>query len=121
VTSEDARTLRPLQARRKLDVLPEFTESAEFKQLAVLFKRVRNIAKNFTGDPTAATDGLLNEPSERALLREIEQRGPVIASSVEAGNGYRQAFAEASRFGPTVAKFFDDISMMPSCATLVSR
>ena len=85
VTSEDPRELRPLQARRKLDVLPEFTESPEFKQLAVLFKRVRNIAKNFTGDPSAATDGLLNEPSERALVREIEQRGPVIASSVEAG------------------------------------
>jgi glycyl-tRNA synthetase beta chain len=36
----------------------------------------------------------------------------VIASSVEAGHGYRQAFAEASRFGPTVAKFFDDILVM---------
>ena len=118
VTSEDARALRPLQARRKLDVLPEFTESAEFKQLAVLFKRVRNIAKNFSGDLSAATDGLLNEPAERALVLEIEQRGPVIASTVEAGHGYRQAFAEASRFGPTVAKFFDDILVMADDAPL---
>ena len=59
VTSGDPRALRPLQARRKLEVLPEFTESAEFKQLAVLFKRVRNIAKNFTGDAwQPPTDGV---------------------------------------------------------------
>ena len=48
VTSGDPRDLSPLQARRKLDVLPEFTESPDFKQLAVLFKRVRNIAKNLS-------------------------------------------------------------------------
>jgi glycyl-tRNA synthetase beta chain len=112
VTSGDARQLQPLQARRKLEVLPEFTESAEFKQLAVLFKRVRNIAKNFTGDASASTDGLLKEPAERALVQEIEQRQPVITTAVTSGQGYRQAFAEAARFGPTVAKFFDDVLVM---------
>jgi glycyl-tRNA synthetase beta chain len=112
VTSGDARAVRPLQARRKLEVLPEFTDSDEFKQLAVLFKRVRNIAKNFVGDPTTSGDGLLTEPAERALVQEIAQRQPVIASAVASGQGYRQAFAEASRFGPTVAKFFDDVLVM---------
>jgi glycyl-tRNA synthetase beta chain len=112
VTSVDVRELRPLQARRKLEVLPEFTDSDEFKQLAVLFKRVRNIAKNFTGDPDAARDGALSEPAERALVAEINQRRPVIESAVSSGQGYRAAFAEASRFGPTVAKFFDDVLVM---------
>jgi glycyl-tRNA synthetase beta chain len=112
VTAGDARDLRPLQARRKLEVLPEFTDSEEFKQLALLFKRVRNIAKNFTGDPHAARDGVLREPAERALVEEINQRRPVIESAVASGQGYRAAFAEASRFGPTVAKFFDDVLVM---------
>ncbi len=112
VTSGDPRALRPLQARRKLSVLPEFTESPEFKQLALLFKRVRNIAKNFSGDAASSSDGLLNEPAERALVQEIEQRKPIIDASVASGQGYREAFAEASRFGPTVAKFFDDVLVM---------
>jgi glycyl-tRNA synthetase beta chain len=112
VTSGDARELSPLQARRKLEVLPEFTESTEFKQLAVLFKRVKNIAKNFSGDANSATDGLLREPAERALVTEMDQRRPVIEAAVKSGQGYREAFAEASRFGPTVAKFFDDVLVM---------
>ena len=41
--------MSPLVAQRKLEVLPEFTESPDFKQLAVLFKRVKNIAKNLDG------------------------------------------------------------------------
>jgi glycyl-tRNA synthetase beta chain len=118
VTTGDARELRPLQARRKLEVLPEFTDSDEFKQLAVLFKRVRNIAKTFAGDPAAAADGLLKEPAELALVHEIERRQPVIASAVRSGQGYREAFAEASRFGPTVAKFFDDVLVMAEDAKL---
>ena len=112
VSAGDARELcPPLDARRKLEVLPEFTESAEFKQLAVLFKRVRNIAKNHTG-ALVESDGFLKEPAERTLVEEIQQRQPVIASAVESGHGYREAFAEAARFGPSVAKFFDDVLVM---------
>jgi glycyl-tRNA synthetase beta chain len=115
VTAGDPRELRPLQARRKLEVLPEFTDTPEFKQLAVLFKRVRNIARNLTGDAAAssgANDALLTEPAEQALLSELDQRRPVIAAAVANGDGYRQAFAEAAKFGPTVAKFFDDVLVM---------
>ena len=46
VTHGDARALAPLTVRRKLAVLPELTDSAEFTQLATLFKRVRNIARD---------------------------------------------------------------------------
>ena len=49
VTSGAADSISPLQARRKVEVLPEFTESPDFKQLAMLFKRVRNIARNLDG------------------------------------------------------------------------
>jgi glycyl-tRNA synthetase beta chain len=100
VTSGSAADLSPLQARRKLDVLPEFTESADFKQLAMLFKRVRNIAR------------ILVEPAEVALLGAIEAREPAIAAAVASGQGFRQAFSEAARLGPAVGKFFDDVLVM---------
>jgi glycyl-tRNA synthetase beta chain len=115
VTSGPVADLSPLQARRKLEVLPEFTESADFKQLALLFKRVRNIARNL--DPaqaaTASDDGrVLVEPAEVELLAAIEAREPGIVTAVQSGQGFRQAFSEAARLGPAVAKFFDDVLVM---------
>ena len=118
VTSGAAQALEPLTIRRRLEVLPEFTESPEFKQLATLFKRVRNIAKNLdavdfefaerTGRPLHA----LTEEAELALRDEIARRAPIIRGAVAMGNGYRKAFAEAAAFGPSVAKFFDDVMVM---------
>ena len=121
VTSGAPAAISPLQARRKLEVLPEFTESAEFKQLAQLFKRVRNIAKNLDANAASRSDGdsgLLQEPAEAALLAEIEQREPAITSAVSRGQGYRQAFGEAAKLGPPVGKFFDDVLVMTDNAQL---
>lgn len=119
VTAEHVPALVPVTARRKLEALPEFAESAEFRQLAVLFKRVRNIARNLDehrfdeAERTGrALDEILIEPAEVALLQELEARRPIIDKAVESGQGFRQAFAEASRFGPTVARFFDDVLVM---------
>jgi glycyl-tRNA synthetase beta chain len=111
VTHGDPRSLSPLVAKRKLETLPEFTESQDFKQLAVLFKRVRNIAKNLDG---GAKDlgGILAEPAETALAAEVEKLAPIVESTVQSGTGYRQAFAEAAKLGPSVAKFFDDVMVM---------
>ncbi|HXG88367.1 MAG TPA: glycine--tRNA ligase subunit beta [Vicinamibacterales bacterium] len=119
VTADAAADISPLQARRKAEVLPEFTESADFKQLAVLFKRVRNIAKNLTPPDGGGGDAsVLVEPAEVALLREIEQRQPAIDAAVQSGQGFRQAFGEAAKLGPPVAKFFDDVLVMAEDATL---
>jgi glycyl-tRNA synthetase beta chain len=114
VTWEAPDQISPLQARRKVEVLPEFTESSDFKQLAILFKRVRNIAKNLDPAASAAGDSraLLTEPAEIALLGEIDRRAPAIDAAVASGNGFRQAFGEAAKLGPTVAKFFDDVLVM---------
>jgi glycyl-tRNA synthetase beta chain len=117
VTHLRAAELAPLVAKRKLEALPEFTESAEFRQLAVLFKRVRNIAKNLeAGAPDLG--GTLNEPAEVALAREVDRLTPVIEAAVSSGSGYRQAFAEAAKAGPAVAKFFDDVMVMTEDAKL---
>ena len=111
--------LRPLDTRRKLEVLPEFTESSDFRRLAVLFKRVRNIAKEFdeaefhlaevTGTPS---DQFLAEPAELALLQELQERKPIIEASIASGEDYRLAFTEAAKFGPAVDRFFSDVFVM---------
>ncbi|HEY7056371.1 MAG TPA: glycine--tRNA ligase subunit beta [Vicinamibacterales bacterium] len=116
VTHGDVAALSPLIARRKLDVLPEFTSSAEFTQLATAFKRVRNIAREL---PAGASDELsaLKEPAEVALRAELEQRQQVIDAATAAGD-YRRGFAEAAKFGPAVDKFFTDVFVMVDDETL---
>jgi glycyl-tRNA synthetase beta chain len=112
VTADAASHVSPLQARRKVEVLPEFAESPDFRQLAILFKRVRNIARNFDGAGGELNRSLLKEPAEVALLDAIDQRQPVIATAVASGHGFRQAFSEAAKLGPSVGKFFDDVLVM---------
>jgi glycyl-tRNA synthetase beta chain len=111
VTHGDVKQLSPLIAKRKLEVLPEFTESNDFKQLAVLFKRVKNIAKNLDAR-APALGGSLIEPAEKALAAEVDRLEPVLKAAVQSGSGYRQAFAEAAKAGPAVATFFDDVMVM---------
>jgi glycyl-tRNA synthetase beta chain len=117
VTHGDIKALSPLVAKRKLETLPEFTESEDFKQLAGLFKRVKNIAKNLDA---SAPDlgGTLSEPAEKALAAEVDRLQPVVETAVASGTGYRKAFAEAARLGPAVAKFFDDVMVMTDEAKL---
>src|SRR5688572_31046367 len=111
VTHSGITELSPLIAKRKLEVLPEFTESEDFRQLAGLFKRVKNIAKNLDA---SAPDlgGKLTEPAEKALAAEVDRLQPIIASAVTSGTGYRHAFGESAKAGPAVAKFFDDVMVM---------
>jgi glycyl-tRNA synthetase beta chain len=112
VTWEAADRISPLQARRKVEVLPEFTESADFRQLAMLFKRVRNIARHLDGAGGDVDRALLTEAAETALLGELDQRRPAIEAAVASGHGFRHAFSEAARLGPSVARFFDDVLVM---------
>ena len=110
--------LRPLDARRQLEVLPEYTETADFRQLATLFKRVKNIAKERVDveagdrDDHAELSRTLTEPAEQALLADIDRRQPVIDRAVQSGEGYREAFAQASAFGPAVDRFFTEVFVM---------
>ena len=116
VTHGEVDGLSPLVARRKLEVLPEFTSSADFTQLATAFKRVRNIAREL---PAGASEDLtpLAEPSEVALRAELERRQQVIETAIGAGD-YRRAFAEAAKFGPAVDTFFTDVFVMVDDETL---
>ena len=113
------RAVAPLDARRKLEALAGFTGSADFQQLAALFKRVRNIARSLSDDEFADAEAgraaLSNdppEPAEAALAAELDRRRPAVAAAVAAGTDYRAAFAEAAAFGPAVDRFFTDVLVM---------
>jgi glycyl-tRNA synthetase beta chain len=115
--------ISPLEARRMLEVLPEFIGTPEFQQLATAFKRVKNIAGTTGSDPTVpganarsgsgpAPYAVLTEPAEQALVAELHRRQPIIERVLESGDQYRQAFAEAAGFGPFVDRFFTDVFVM---------
>ena len=121
--------ISPLEARRMLEALPEFTGTAEFQQLATAFKRVKNIAGTTGSDPLvpgadARSDSgadpyaALSEPAELALVAELQRRQPVIERVLESGDHFRQAFAEAAGFGPFVDRFFSDVFVMVEDPTL---
>ena len=111
--------IRPLDARRKLEVLPEFTGSPDFLQLATLFKRVRNITKELPDLQFEEIQAHLIavsieqvEPAEQQLEAELDNRKATIDAAVQAGTNYRAAFAEAAAFGPAVDRFFTDVLVM---------
>ena len=113
------RAVVPLDARRKLEALSGFTGSADFLQLAALFKRVRNIARELPDAELAdveagraAVSDEPPEPAEAALAAELDRRRPAIAAAVAAGTDYHAAFAEAAAFGPAVDRFFTDVLVM---------
>ncbi len=58
VHEDSVQQLNPLSARLELEALPEFTESPDFRQLAVAFKRVRNIARELPDEDFTDAEGL---------------------------------------------------------------
>lgn len=110
----------------KLAAVAEFSKSEQFRQLATAFKRVRNIARELEAPAEfeewdakqPALDGLLKEPAETALAREIETRAPKVLKAAESGAGFREAYAEAAGFEPAVARFFTEIFVMADDARI---
>ena len=120
VTHQPLDEIRPLDASRKLQVLPEFTDTADFQTLATLFKRVKNIARDLVdgGSSDESFESALTAPAERALLDELQARRSVIDAAVKTGAGFREAFAEAARIGPAVDRFFNEVFVMVEDPTL---
>jgi glycyl-tRNA synthetase beta chain len=115
VAHESGLTLPVVDAAENLKALAEFSTSAQFRQLATAFKRVRNMARELDALPpggAAALRGHLHEPVELALLDEIERRRTVIDDAVREGRHFRAAYGEAAAFEPAIAKFFNDVFVM---------
>jgi glycyl-tRNA synthetase beta chain len=101
--------------------------------LAVLFKRVKNIAPSplrapqGRPEPGRGTTGsgqvpgqtagaaldreVLVEPAEQALLNELDARRPAIEHAA-ATHGYRKAFTEIAALRAPVDRFFTDVFVM---------
>jgi glycyl-tRNA synthetase beta chain len=108
--------LVPLEVRGRLEALRASRSGADFEALAVLFKRVKNIAKEISDAPRERYDAALDrarlsEPAELALLEEFDRRAPAIRAATEAGH-YRQAMTEASTLRPAVDRFFTEVFVM---------
>jgi glycyl-tRNA synthetase beta chain len=100
----------PLRARRAAEALQTMRTSADFQALAVLFKRVKNIARERT-DSVPADPQALTEPAERALLDELTTRRPRIAQGIAAAD-YRRALTEIAGLRPAVDRFFTEVFVM---------
>jgi glycyl-tRNA synthetase beta chain len=119
VTAESAIGKAVSDLAASLEALPDVARSEPFRQLATAFKRVRNIAREYTADAYAADEAsgptlesLLEEPAEKALLAEIDARRPAIEQAARDGKGFREAYAEAAKFEPVVARFFEEVFVM---------
>jgi glycyl-tRNA synthetase beta chain len=109
-------SLNPSHALKLLSEMTAFTSAPEFRELAIAFKRVKNLGKELDTERYLRLDfsgpdprQVLSHPSEVALLEQIEIRRPAIATAVASGDGYRRALTEASGLKPYVDRFFDEV------------
>jgi glycyl-tRNA synthetase beta chain len=110
--------LAPLRSRRLARALQDMRASEDFQGLAVLFKRVKNIAKELPEIPPLDRDAL-TEAAERALLGELDARRPVVASAAAAAD-YTRAFTEIAGLRPVVDRFFTEVFVMAEDARVKS-
>lgn len=102
---------RPDSLLKRADALAQARRSREFETLAVLFKRVKNITKDFEGGGTPPDRSTLVEPAELALLKELDARLPAIEqASVE--ERYADAMRELGALSGPVDRFFADVLVM---------
>jgi glycyl-tRNA synthetase beta chain len=102
--------VRPLRARRVAAALQRMRTSEDFQALAVLFKRVKNIARELKANRELDRSAL-TEPAEQALLSELDARRPRITQAAHKAD-YRQAFTEIAALRPVVDRFFTEVFVM---------
>jgi glycyl-tRNA synthetase beta chain len=100
----------PLRARRVADALQRMRTSEDFQALAVLFKRVKNIAKELADVPALDREAL-TEPAERTLLDALDAKRSTIDAAA-AGADYTRAFTEIAALRPSVDRFFTEVFVM---------
>jgi glycyl-tRNA synthetase beta chain len=100
----------PLRARRIAEAIRGMRASEDFQVLAMLFKRVKNIAKELRGDAPLDRSAI-TEPAERTLLEELDARRPRIEAGA-ARSDYRGAFVEIAGLRAAVDRFFTEVFVM---------
>ena len=111
--------LRPAAVERNLADLAAFSETPQFRALAEAFKRVRNIARDYSeGTDAPLGRASLKEPAELALFDEIERRSKSIQEAGATGRNFKAAYADAAAVQPAVATFFTEVFVMADDAAL---
>lgn len=101
----------PASALKRVEALSQARTSKDFETLAVVFKRLKNILKDFDGTLTAVMHQKLTEPAERQLLAEISKRQPAIELAVKEEQ-YPSAMRELAALGAPVDRFFTEVLVM---------
>jgi glycyl-tRNA synthetase beta chain len=101
----------PHSSLKRLEALAAARTSADIETLATLFKRVKNITKDFEGELTEQARARLVEPAEAALLKEIDSRWPAVEAAVAAGR-FAEAIRELRALSGPVDRFFVDVLVM---------
>ncbi len=101
----------PASALKRVEALSQARKSKDFETLAVVFKRLKNILKDFNGTFTAVMPERLTEPAERALLQEITSRRPAIEAAVKQEQ-YARAMSELAALSAPIDRFFVDVLVM---------
>ena len=102
--------ISPLRARRIAAALQKIRTSDDFQALAVLFKRVKNIARELSSRPVLDRAALA-EPAEQAFLTELDRRRPRVEEAAKAAD-YRQALTDIAALRPVVDRFFTEVFVM---------
>jgi glycyl-tRNA synthetase beta chain len=105
-----SRDVSPLRARRIAEAIQGMRGSEDFQALAVLFKRVKNIARERRSSGSLDKSAI-TEPAERALLEELDARRPRIEAAA-ARSDYRAAFVEIAGLRAAVDRFFTEVFVM---------
>ena len=100
----------PLRAKRIARALQAMRASEDFQALAVLFKRVKNIARELA-EVAPLERGVLIEPAEIALLEALDTRRPAVAAAASAAD-YPRALTEIAGLRPVVDRFFTEVFVM---------
>ena len=100
----------PLRASRIAAALASIRSSEEFRALAVLFKRVKNIARELKSE-VPLDRGALTEPAEVALLTELDTRRLAVTAALQASD-YKRAFGDIAGLRPSVDRFFTEVFVM---------
>jgi len=120
VMPADRSALSPYEVARRAEALAHARRAKEFEALAVLFKRVKNITKDFAAPAGYGFDRLrsmLKEPAELSLLDEIERRWPRIDDAVRHEH-YLDAMNQLAPLQAPVDRFFVDVLVMTEDAPL---
>jgi glycyl-tRNA synthetase beta chain len=104
----------PELAVQRVQAVAKYRGSSDFKAMAALFKRIKNITKDADGLASQTFEELkskLKEPAELVLADEIATRSPAIQEALLKSR-FDDVMKEIVSFREPVDRFFADVMVM---------